>query len=78
MNVTGSATTGDGFSVSGLAIDEFVAAGETKNATVGFDRLGRLNGVYNGGGSVRFACYGPTAVRWCVKTFSGAMLTPCL
>jgi len=46
--VTGSTTTGAGFSVTGLETDAFVAAGEVGNGTVEFNRFGRLSSTYNG------------------------------
>ncbi|RMH13732.1 MAG: hypothetical protein D6698_13625 [Gammaproteobacteria bacterium] len=48
VEVTNRAVTGDGFSVTGLNIGNRADASETENATVMFDRYGRVNGMYNG------------------------------
>ena len=48
VEVTGRAVTGDGFSVDGLNVADRADANETENATVSFDRYGRINGTYNG------------------------------
>ena len=48
VEVTSRTVTGDGFSVSGLNVDDWVGPGDTQNATVLFDRFGRLSDTYAG------------------------------
>jgi len=52
VDVTARTVTGAGFSIDGLDVGDVADAGETENATVNFDRYGRVNGTYLGTFSV--------------------------
>jgi len=52
VKVTARTTSGSGFSVTGLEVDEFVHPGESDTATVGFASKGQVSGVHNGTFSV--------------------------